>query len=215
MKIELNKLIKNENPFDLGVNARKIPKGTVLKCPCCGKEFEKGVGDAISFCCSKKCYNQLYAASEKRKKARAEYRASERGKKSQEKYWDKFDQELHKKGCSEKEILENATFTGKRYLYCKYNNLGNYYEFLNKVTEKYNNKCALTGETANLRVHHLNSFAEYPEQACDPENGVLLSEKVHKLFHKKYSYGNNTKEQFEEFKKDFIKNQLTLDVYFS
>lgn len=34
-----------------------------------------------------------------------------------------------------------------------------------------------------LQAHHLNNFAQFPEQRYDPENGVALTRREHFLFH--------------------------------
>lgn len=54
----------------------------------------------------------------------------------------------------------------------------------------------------NLQVHHINNFSQFPELRTSIENGITLSEKSHKEFHKKYGKQNNTKEQLEEFLQD-------------
>lgn len=49
-----------------------------------------------------------------------------------------------------------------------------------------------------LIAHHINNFADFPELRLAIDNGITLSEKAHKEFHKIYG-NNNTKEQLEEF----------------
>jgi hypothetical protein len=63
-------------------------------------------------------------------------------------------------------------------------------------------KTVTSGIVANFVANFAgvtNNFAEFPELRTSIENGITLSEKAHKEFHKKYGFRNNTKEQLQEF----------------
>ena len=59
-----------------------------------------------------------------------------------------------------------------------------------------------------LVVHHINNFADFPELRFAIDNGITLSEKAHKEFHKLYGNRKNTREQLIEFlnRKDLFFN---------
>jgi len=76
--------------------------------------------------------------------------------------------------------------------------------FRKQCVERDNFTCQITGQKGGkLVVHHINNFADFPELRFITSNGITISEQVHKEFHKKYGKRNNTKEQLEEFIKNY------------
>jgi hypothetical protein len=63
----------------------------------------------------------------------------------------------------------------------------------NWTCQKYNTK----GGT--LHPHHIQNFSDFPELRFEVSNGITLSEKAHREFHKKYGLKNNTYDQLQEF----------------
>ena len=71
-----------------------------------------------------------------------------------------------------------------------------------KVFKRDNYTCQKTKIRGGiLRCHHIKTFADYPESRFDIDNGITLSDKIHKEFHKIYGVKNNTREQLKEFLK--------------
>ena len=64
-----------------------------------------------------------------------------------------------------------------------------------------NYTCQVCGDNqgGNLNAHHLNGWNAFPEQRFDLDNGVTLCTDCHKDFHSEYGYGDNTREQFDEY----------------
>ena len=68
------------------------------------------------------------------------------------------------------------------------------------VFERDNFTCQKYGiKGGELQSHHINNFADFPELQTSINNGITLSEKAHREFHKKYGRKNNTREQLKEF----------------
>ncbi len=76
-----------------------------------------------------------------------------------------------------------------------------YYEWRKKVFERDSYTCQICYKLGvYLNAHHLDGYAENPEIRTTLENGVTLCKKCHDDFHHQYGRGNNTREQFIEFK---------------
>lgn len=70
-----------------------------------------------------------------------------------------------------------------------------------RVRERDRNRCIVcnTGKGI-LNAHHLNGYADFPEERYILDNGVTLCRRCHQdWFHKIYGRGFNTKAQFDEF----------------
>lgn len=73
-------------------------------------------------------------------------------------------------------------------------------DFRRKIFGSRERKCVCCSkEIREMQLHHLNSRNKYPEQTFDENNVIIICKDCHKKFHDEYGYGNNTKEQFEEF----------------
>lgn len=80
-----------------------------------------------------------------------------------------------------------------------------YEHWRNFVFEKYQHTCDICNiKGGDLVAHHLNGYNWDIENRINVDNGVCLCKNHHKEFHNIYGYGNNTIEQFKEFKNKSI-----------
>lgn len=84
-------------------------------------------------------------------------------------------------------------------------NIPGYVEWRKAVYERDDYTCQVCGskKSGNIVAHHLESYNSNPKLRTTLSNGITLCEdKCHKDFHHQYGYGNNTRKQFEKFKKE-------------
>lgn len=75
-----------------------------------------------------------------------------------------------------------------------------YSEWRKRVYEKYDYTCQCCNKKGyDIVAHHLDGYNWCIEKRTNIDNGVVLCKDCHIKFHSTYGYGNNTKEQFNEF----------------
>lgn len=106
----------------------------------------------------------------------------------------------------------NSTLTEedrKRSRYGRGAKIGTWYR---KVLEKFKFTCVITGEKGvELSAHHLNSYADFPEERYLISNGVCLKKELHIKFHKIYGYKGSTIQDFKEFFKNETNKDFIID----
>lgn len=96
-----------------------------------------------------------------------------------------------------------------------------YQKMVKSVMDRDEYKCILCNSKKDIVVHHLNAYAKFIEQRTDTQNCITLCSNCHKNFHFEYGYGENTKEQFEEWinktielkKGNDIELQIAKEIY--
>lgn len=77
-----------------------------------------------------------------------------------------------------------------------------YSDWQREVKHQANYTCDICGKRGNgtLHSHHLDSYNSHEERRLDITNGVCLCEHCHRDFHHYYGYGENTEEDYLEYK---------------
>ena len=76
----------------------------------------------------------------------------------------------------------------------------NFKNWRNKVFKRDNWTCQkYKSKGGQLEPHHIKNFSEYPKLRFKVSNGMTLSKKAHREFHKKYGKTKNNMTQLKEF----------------
>lgn len=115
---------------------------------------------------------------------------------------------LRKRMTGKNHPLYNPDLTTEQRLKHRYVIGSNKYASLwrQKVFERDDYTCNIckdrngNGHRVVLNAHHLDGWNWCKEKRFDEDNGITLCRDCHDSFHRQYGNGNNTKEQFEEYK---------------
>lgn len=67
------------------------------------------------------------------------------------------------------------------------------------VFKRDNYTCKCCGDKGVVNAHHIDGYNWCVEKRTDVDNGITLCEKCHDDFHGTYGYGDNTRNQLEEY----------------
>lgn len=77
-----------------------------------------------------------------------------------------------------------------------------------RVKELAGFRCDISGSLQGpFSSHHLYSYADNRDKRVELSNGVCIRRDLHLEFHKKYGFGNNTPQQYQEFKEWYSSSQ--------
>lgn len=62
-----------------------------------------------------------------------------------------------------------------------------------RVKKRCKGRCVITKSRLNLHAHHLNDSSNFPRIRYDVTNGVMLTAKLHRMFHIEYMGGYDKK----------------------
>lgn len=183
-----------------------------IKCSYCGKDILRipsHIRENRHYFCNRDCKSKYH-----REVIKCDYCGKEISKKHSE--LKKSNKHFCSVGCQKQyqSILEhNPNYNPNRTQEDRERgrDIEGYINFIKEVLKRDNYTCQLSGVKStgsNLVVHHLNGYNWYKEGRTDINNGVTLLKEIHDLFHQLYRYGNNTKEQFEEFKERYFKGEF-------
>lgn len=91
-----------------------------------------------------------------------------------------------------------------------------YREWRLSVYRKFNFACDICGCSSTndnkIVAHHLNSWDEHEDERYDVDNGVVLCQKCHIDFHKKYGYGKNNLSQYIQYKNNHGNTEVICQI---
>ena len=199
-----------------GLNDRKRIK---YKCDYCGKECEQILSEYSKYknhYCGSKCktnhQSEIYFGEQHQSYSQIKYKCDYCGKECSMKKSHYENRKYHfcsvecmgewRKGkfCRENSPRWNPNKTDEERIYKR--EYQEYNKWHDCVFKRDNYTCIISGERNDIVAHHLYSYNKYKELRTDINNGVTISKDLHKEFHSKYGYGNNTLEQFKEFYKE-------------
>lgn len=118
---------------------------------------------------------------------------------------------LHRKG------KDSPLWKGDKHERWRPTNHVEYQEWRKKVKKRDNYTCQISGLKNSIRreidVHHLHAWQSYPDLRYDISNGIVMWSKLHTLFHGLYGRGDNTPEQFQEFKQRYDNREFDEKYY--